>query len=152
MNNCSNAIKYKLGFLKLTCAGKARLSIFDDKVIYKAMDKFSELYFNIPKEPFSIYYALCCLMADKLGLTYTDDIDNCDSVTLSGEVFNLDVSTDHFNTFKKMNIKINTQPRGTFSNAHKEQKKKICRNIRTFDQGLKYIINGQEYSHPDIKG
>ena len=157
----SNVIEYKLRFLKLTRAGKIRLAVFDDKVLYKAMDKMGEIYTEIPKDIFSIFFALCLLMVNKLDLAPNWDkmneyqhFDNSGDVTLEGEEFDNDCVTSNLKNFQSMNINVNTQPRGSFGgqgkNTYANKHHAISKSGGpTFDRGVTYWKYGKEYKYPD---
>jgi len=147
----SRVIETKLRFLKLNRAGKIRLCVFSDKILYKALSLFQRNFDTIPENPFNTYFTLCLLEAQRLQLeadwNAMDDFPNFDQdgpVTLEDELFDMKLCHKIMHDWqqKKMRPKakqfplVNSrQPRGQYS--------------PTFSQGLTYWKYGKEYPYPD---
>jgi len=104
--NISRVIESKLRFLKLTRAGKIRLAVFSDKVLYKALSLFQRTHLLTPESPFNTYFAYCVFESQRLNLPpiwdAMSEFPNFDSegdVTLEGEIFNMKVCNDIMREF-----------------------------------------------------
>lgn len=95
-NRISGVIERKLKFLNLTRAGKIRLTVFEDKVIHKAVSLYQRTYLSIPQDPFNAFFGACVYESKRLkqdvrwnkpkSFPYFDE--NGD-VTLKGEKFSV---------------------------------------------------------------
>jgi hypothetical protein len=148
-------IEYKLSFLKLNRNGKIRLTVFNDKTLYKAIDKIHELYDVIPDNPFNIYYALCIFMVEKLNCApnwnESDEYNNFDSsgeVTLDNEFFEHQLVADYLKEFRDMNIQINAKPKQNYKKKA-ENNSSAKYDGPTFNRGIMYFKYGQWFRYPD---
>jgi len=143
----SSAIEYKLRYLKLTVAGKRRLTPFTDKTIYCANKRFERDYNEPPESPYNIFYGICCHMVRELNekpdWSKLDDMpfDENGMVTEDGETFDGDIVKEVIKEYK--NKPKTYQNTGTASRASRAQRGP------TFNQGLTYWKHGKEYKYPD---
>lgn len=155
--NMSRVIENKLRFLALTRAGKIRLSVFSDKVLYKALSLFQRTYYDMPDNPFNIYYAYCVLESQRLELPPNWDemekfpnFDPSGDVTLREEQFNMKKCHEIMNDFSK---------RKAHSNSYGGKQSKSCDSNQagqrggsaTFNRGIMYYKYGNWYKYPDQK-
>jgi len=142
----SYVIESKLRFLKLTRAGKIRLSVFSDKVLYHAINKLQRTYSNTPKNPFNTYFSLCLLETQRLQLQPSWDamndfpyFDIDGAVTLNDEMFDMKKCHDITHDLGKQKKKPKYHSTNTRQSAHGP----------TFSEGLSYWKYGKEYPYPD---
>ena len=150
----SRVIESKLRFLALTRAGKIRLTVFSDKVIYKALNLLQRSYSDIPDNPFNTYYALCILECQRLQLqpdwNTLDNFPNFDEdgdVTLNNEKFDMKKCNDIMRDFGKRVH--NSRPVSGPYKGNKKDTVKTSHGLATFNRGIKYFKYGQWYAYPD---
>jgi len=146
----SNAIQYKLTYLKLTRAGKIRLSVFSDKVIHKAHDALFQQYEKIPRNPYSTLYGYCYHMTDILNIqpqwgkiSEFKGFDDTAAVTEYNEKFNNKMAA-----FVKEDLKRRKKTSSKQQFTSKSRSSGSNQGV-TFSKGLTYWKHGKEYPYPD---
>jgi len=142
----SHVIENKLRFLALTRAGKIRLCVFSDKILYKALSLWQRTYSSMPKDPFNAYFSLCLLEAQRLHLEADWNVmndfpyfDTDGSVTLNDETFDMKKCHDVMHEFGKRK----QTPKYYSTNSARGK------HGQTFNQGITYWKHGEEYPYPD---
>jgi len=135
----------QVGFLKLTRAGKIRLTVFEDKVLYKALSLLKNLYQEMPDNPYNTFYACCMRECYRINSEPTWDkmsrfpnFDNHGAVTELGEKFDMQLC-------HKLVDEINKKP-------YKRQRNNNTGRSKygpSFDEGVEYYKYGQWYKYPD---
>jgi len=145
----SNAIEYSLRHLRLTQAGKIRLTPFSEKVINYANKRMLKDYKDMPRNPYSVFYGICYYMAGDLGesiewsrmaeyITFSKETP----VTEKSELFKGDVTIAVRDLYK--NMKGNSK-----SNSNTKKGNKTSGRSVIFNEGLTYWKHGKEYKYPD---
>lgn len=145
----SHVIESKLRFLKLTRAGKIRLCVFSDKVLYHALNKLQRNYSDTPDKPFNVYFSLCLLENQRLGLEPSWDVisefpnfDDNGDVTLDSERFDMKKCHEIMNDFGKRSAPRRNQYDQAYQPVNKQ-------GGPTFEKGITYWKRGVELKYPD---
>lgn len=145
----SHVIESKLRFLALTRAGKIRLCVFSDKVLYHAINTWQRTFITRPEDPFNTYFSFCILESQRLQIPPTwenmDKFPNFDDqgdVTLQNEKFDMAKCHKIMDDFAKQKPRHVTGTRREYSSNHKS-------NGPSFTQGITYWKHGKTYPYPD---
>ena len=145
----SRVIESKLRFLKLTKAGKIRLNVFSDKILYEAITAVRLIDHEVDN-PFNTFFAACLLKTQLAGLepnweqmdtlTYSDGYDSKGPVTLENEMFDMkeccDIMKNKSDLFTKKSYSKQSHSFG--GNSH-----------NTYAKGLQYFKHGTWHPYPD---
>jgi len=114
--------------------GKVSLTVFQDKVLYHALNKIQRNHKDIPANPFNTYYAYCLSESKRLQLEPDWSVlanfpgyNTQSDATLKGEKFDM----------KKCN------------NFLKGVRRKSTKKSVSFSKSGQYWKHGQWYSYPD---
>ena len=139
-----SVIQYKLKSLKLTRAGKIRLTPFTSKVLYKALSCMQRTFNAIPEYPYNIYYALCFLEADRLK-----EEPDWDAIKKFPNFCEESVATTENEAF---DMKKCYQFMDRYRNNYTKKYTKSTHRSKygpTFKEGVTYWKHGIEYKYPD---
>jgi len=147
----SRVIENKLRFLALTRAGKIRLSVFEDKILHKALNLYQRTYHSSPDYPYNTYFAFCVLESQRLGIPPVwgrmGDFPNFDAdsdVTLKEEQFDMQKCNEVMRDFgnrKPSKVQHSQKTDNTYQKG----------SSATFNRGIMYYKYGQWYKYPDQK-
>lgn len=142
----SGAIEHKLAYLRLTKAGKIRLSPFSDRIIYCANKVFKQDYPEKTSNQYNVFYGLCIHFSDKLkvdpewGKMSQSAFNENDMVTENEEYFDPTIVRETRQQYKEKQKQRNKQ----YSKATPKYYAGP-----TFTKGLTYWKHGKEYKYPD---
>lgn len=150
----SRVIESKLRFLKLTRAGKIRLTPFCDKTLYHALNKFQRNYVATPKNPFNTYFTFCLVESQRLQLeadwSTMSDFPNYDEkgpVTLEDEIFDMKLCTQLLHDYQnRKNVYTSHSP---YKKEYQKDFKSQSSHGPTFNRGFMYYKYGSWFLYPD---
>lgn len=154
----SHVIEKKLAFLKLTRAGKIRLTVFSDKVLYKGLSLLQRNFTSMPEHPFNMYFALCLHEGQRLQLepdwstmASFPTFDEKGPVTIEEEYFDAKICHEELVEWKKERTtswaqKQNNQSHGNNNYNNSNTNKS---HGSSFNRCIKYYAYGEWYQYPD---